>query len=195
MKNLENIMNFILEIDKLKNVFRRTPIMSGERQENDAEHSWHISVMALLLKDYYNKPVDIEKVIKMLLIHDLVEIYAGDTYAYDEKAYHDKADREQLAAEKLFSILPKAYKGCFMSLWEEFEADETNESEYASILDRTQPLLLNYHNEGRPWIKHGITKTQVITRVRKVIELNNPLSKYIMDIINDSVLKGYLIDN
>ncbi len=158
---LKKQLEFMLELDKMKNLYRQTYVLHEDRKENDAEHSWHIAVMAFLLEEYANFPVNTLKVIKMLLIHDVVEIDAGDTYRYDEKGYKTKADREEKAAQRIFGILPEEQKEEFYSLWREFEDCQTNEARFASVLDRIQPMLLNYTKGGTSWQEHGVYKSQV----------------------------------
>lgn len=141
-----------------KNIFRQTYLADGNRKENDAEHSWHLALMAVLLKEYSNEEVSLEKVIPMVLIHDLVEIDAGDTYAYDEAGAATKEIRERKAAERIFGLLPEDQKSRFRQLWEEFEAYETPEAKFAHVLDNCQPLLLNDASGGRSWAEHGVKK-------------------------------------
>lgn len=155
---------FILELDKLKNVYRQSLVLHEDRQENDAEHSFHLAMMVALLAEYANEPVDILRTMKMVLVHDVVEIDAGDTYYFDEKGNLDKAEREQKAADRLFALLPEEQAAEYRSLWEEFEAKETPEAKYAGALDRIQPMLLNYTKGGISWMRHGISEEQVRTR-------------------------------
>lgn len=186
-------IDFIIEIDKLKSIFRQSYLIDGSRKENDAEHSWHLAVMAFLLSEHFEKgAMDIPKVMKMVLIHDLVEVYAGDTYCYDEKGHEDKCEREKAAAEKLFSLLPDDQKQEFMELWREFENCTSVEARFAAVLDRLQPLLLNYHSKGKSWIEHDISKEQVLKRNQMVLEEEGPIKDYILKFIEDAVGKGYL---
>ncbi|MDD4544084.1 MAG: HD domain-containing protein, partial [Clostridia bacterium] len=141
-------IEFIKEIDKMKNILRMTLVSESERRENDAEHSWHLAMMAMLLEEYSDKPVNISHVLKMTLVHDLVEIYAGDTFAYDIEGNKDKEERENKAAEKLFSMLPDDQKDLIMSLWKEFDALETDDSLFANAMDRFQPFLSNVMTSG-----------------------------------------------
>ena len=155
-------IDFLVEIDKLKKVLRQTWLLDQSRYENDAEHSWHIAMAAMLFLEYADDPqVDLLRVIKMLLVHDLVEIDAGDTYAYDEKACLDQPEREQKAAERIFGLLPPDQSAEFRGLWEEFEARQTPEARYAAALDRFQPLLHNYRTGGRAWLDHAVTSDRV----------------------------------
>lgn len=186
-------IEFIVEIDKLKRVFRQNVVIGTKQNENDAEHSWHLAVMAIILSEYSStKELNISRVLKMLLIHDLVEIHAGDTFCYDVQGNADKLDREIKAANKLFSILPSDQSQEIMDLWQEFETMETPEARFAASLDRLQPLLLNYHTNGHTWKKPGITSERVLQR-NKVLENNTPqLWDYVQELIQDCIHKGYL---
>lgn len=190
---LEKQIEFITEIDKLKHIKRQTILMDGSRKENDAEHSWHLAVMAMLLSEHAaDKNLDLFKVMKMVLIHDLVEIDAGDTYVYDEKANEDKAEREQKAADRIFSILPEDQAREIRALWEEFEERTTAEARFAAALDRFQPLLHNYKTKGRSWKEHGVTKDQVMKRKESIKSGSKILGECAERLINESVEKGYL---
>lgn len=186
-------IEFIVEVDKLKRIFRQNAIIGTIESENDAEHSWHLAVMAILLSEYSStKELDMLRVLKMLLIHDLVEIHAGDTFCYDEKGNLDKLEREQRSADKLFNILPSDQAQEIMDLWLEFETMETPEACFAASLDRLQPLLLNYHTSGHTWKRPGINSEKVLKRNR-VLEKPVPLLwEYAQEIIEDSIQKGYL---
>lgn len=190
---LQQQIDFLVEIDRLKHVFRRTWLMDQSRYENDAEHSWHIAVAAMLFQEYADDPnVNLPRVIKMLLVHDLVEIDAGDTYAYDEQACLDQAAREQRAADRIFGMLPPDQAREFRSLWEEFEARQTAEARYAAAMDRFQPLLHNYLTSGRAWRDHGVTSDRVQVRNRPVSDGCSTLWQYAEDLIRDAVAKGFL---
>ena len=165
---LNSLLLFTAEIDKMTAIARRTLLVDGSRRENDAEHSWHIAVMALYFKDYAIEQPNIERVVKMLVVHDLVEIYAGDTFAYDEKGNEDKAQREKAAADKLYSILPKEYGDELRALWEEFDATETVDAKYGACMDRIQPFLHNTLTEGHTW--KDATLSQVKDRMAIVKE-------------------------
>ncbi|AUS95909.1 phosphohydrolase [Clostridium thermosuccinogenes] len=192
-ERLEKQVEFITEIDKLKHINRQTILMDGSRHENDAEHSWHLAVMAMLLSEHaVDKNIDLLKVIKMVLVHDLVEIDAGDTYCYDEKACEDKAEREQKAANRLFNILPEDQAREIRKLWEEFEERKTPEACFASALDRFQPLLHNYKTQGKSWREHGVTKDKVIKRNKAIEDGSVTMWEYAERFINESVEKGYL---
>ena len=184
---------FITEVDKLKHVLRRTYLIDGKRRENDAEHSWHLAVMAVLLSEYASEEPDLLKVVKMLLIHDVVEIDAGDTFAYDEAGHADKAERERRAAERIFNLLPADLAGDVFALWEEFEARETPEAKYAQALDRLQPILLNYGSGGIAWREHNISREQVIARNRHIQAGAPALWTYVRGLIDRAEDSGYLV--
>jgi putative hydrolase of HD superfamily len=186
-------IEFILEADKLKKILRRTTILDRSRQENSAEHSWHIALIVLVLSEYAEEDnLDLLQVIKLLLAHDLVEIDAGDTYCYDEIGGQDQKARETKAADRIFGILPSDQAVSFRSLWDEYEARETPESQFANALDRFQPFLHNYFTRGHTWKKHGIRKKQVLARMQPVDEGSHLLWDYISNLIDDAVKKGYL---
>lgn len=190
---LESQLAFVLEIDKLKRILRQTPITGPERrQENDAEHSWHLALMAPLLAEYSPEPVDLLRVVRMVLVHDLVEIDAGDTFAYDAAGYADKEERERKAAQRIFGLLPEDQRAAIWSLWEEFEAMATAESRFANALDRVQPLLLNYHTGGGSWAKHRVTRAQVFKRMEPVKHGAPALWPVIERIVEDAYRKGWL---
>ncbi len=192
-ERLKKQIEFIIEIDKLKQIYRRTVLMDGSRLENDAEHSWHLAVMAIILPEYAaQKNLDILRVIKMVLIHDVVEIDAGDTYLYDEQATKDKVEREQKAADRLFRLLPEDQAEEFRTLWEEFEERATPEAKFAASLDRFQPLLHNYVTEGKSWKKHGVTSDKVMQRGQHMREGAPTLWEHAKTLIQHSVEKGYL---
>lgn len=192
-ERLQKQLDFLLEIDKVKNIFRMTSITDGSRRENDAEHSWHLAIMALIFADYVDNDVDICKVMKMVLIHDLVEIYAGDTFAFDEKGYEDKAQREQEAATKIFGMLEKDQGKELRGLWEEFEEGQTKEAEYAIMLDTMQPLLLNYVAEGGTWKEHNIPLEKIYKRNEMTLTKGpQELKDLVNHIIDDCIQKGYI---
>jgi len=190
---LEQQIRFILEIDKAKTVLRRSRILDGSRRENDAEHSWHLAVMALLLAEYAERPVDIARVVTMLLIHDIVEIDAGDTFVYDATSNADKDEREQKAADRIFGLLPEDQGRAFRSLWEEFEARSTPEAKFAAALDRLQPLLANFHTDGSTWREHNITHEQVLAINRHMHEGSGRLWEYARALIDEAVRNGDLV--
>lgn len=191
-KDLQKTIEFIVELDKMKNVFRQTTIMDKSRRENDAEHSWHIAVMAMVLSEYADEDIDICHVIKMLLVHDLVEIYAGDTFCYDEKGYNDKDERERKAADKLFGMLPKEKGIQLKELWEEFEEMNTKESLFANSMDRLEPFLVNYQTKGGTWKTYNISKKQVFKRSEPIKNSSKDLWEFTVALIEDSFEKGYI---
>lgn len=186
-------MDFIVEIDKLKKVIRQTALTDGSRQENDSEHSWHIATMAILLSEYSNVPnLDLLKVLKMLLIHDLVEIYAGDTFAYDTIGNSHKAKREQEAAKKIFGLLPDDQKEELHTLWQEFEKEKTPEAKFAAAIDKLQPLILSFSNKGWSWTEHGVVSSQVLDSKKSIAEGSRDLWEYTKKLIQKSVDNGFL---
>jgi putative hydrolase of HD superfamily len=186
-------IEFILEADKLKHTMRRTILMNKSRRENSAEHSWHIALTVLVLSEYAEeKKIDVFRVIKMLLIHDLVEIDAGDTYCYDDQGRVDQAQREEIAADRIFNILPEDQARSYRSLWDEFEARDTAESRLANALDRLQPFLLNYFTEGQSWQEHDVKSSQVLSRMQPVEDGSPFLWNYVKKLLDDAVKKGYL---
>jgi putative hydrolase of HD superfamily len=191
---LSQQLAFILEIDKLKSILRQSPITCAERRrENDAEHSWHIAVMASLFAEYAPSAIDLSRAIRMLLIHDIVEIDAGDTFAYDAAAYADKDERECRAADRLFGLLPSDQAAEFRQLWDEFEAATTPESRYANALDRLQPLLLNSRTEGGTWTKHRVARSQVLTRMEPIRTGIPELWPVVLAIIEDACAQGWIL--
>lgn len=189
---LDQQLKFSAEIDKMTQVYRRTLLISGERHENDAEHSWHIAVMALLFKEYCVEEPNVERAIKMLVVHDLIEIYAGDTFAYDVKGNQDKAEREALAADKLYSQLPEEQGSELRTLWEEFDAMETVDAKYAACMDRLQPLLHNTLTEGHTWRDGGAVRPQVEERSGIIKEFMPEVYNWIKKNIDRGVAKGWL---
>lgn len=186
-------IDFILEADRLKKIARRTTLLDVSRQENSAEHSWHIALLVLILAEYAaDTDLDLLQVIKLLLIHDLVEIDAGDTYCYDEVGGQDQQKREIKAAERIFNILPADQADAFRALWDEYEARATPESKFANALDRPQPFLHNYFTRGYTWQKHGIHKNQVIARMQLVNDGSHFLGDYVSRLIDDAVKQGFL---
>lgn len=191
---LEKQIDFIMEIDKAKDILRRSLLTGTKRRENDAEHSWHLAVMAPILREYVKEDLDLARVINMVIIHDLVEIDAGDTFCYDVKANQDKRERELKAAERIFNILPKDQAELIYDLWNEFEEMKTIESRYAASLDRIHPLLLNIATGGHSWIENKTTKSMVLKRMAVVENTAPALWELVLDIINRGIKKGYLID-
>ena len=180
-------LDFILEIDQEKNIFRQTHLSGHGRSENDAEHAWHMAIMAYLLKEYANEEIDISRVMIMCLIHDVVEIDAGDTYAYDEEALKDQREREEKAKERIFSLLPEDQKKDLIALFDEFEAYETAEAKFAHALDNFQPLLLNHSNDGGDWKDHDVSASQVYQRQNKTRYGSEKLFE-----ITDMILKKHI---
>lgn len=192
LNRLEKQIQFVMEIDKLKHIYRQNLVADGSRRENDVEHSWHLAVMALLLQEYTVEPVDVLKVIQMVLLHDLVEIDAGDTFAYDPEAGLDKEERERLAADRLYSLLPDD-QGCELrALWDEFEAGESPEARFAACLDRLQPLLNNYHTQGGTWRMHDVSSAQVRKRMEPVGESAPVLGELVETLIESAIEQGIL---
>ena len=191
-ERLEKQVKFMLELDKLKNIYRQSYVLNEDRKENDSEHSWHLAVMAFLLAEYSNKPVDVLHVMKMVLVHDVVEIDAGDTYCYDTEGYKSKAEREEKAAQRIFGILPDDQREEFYSLWREFEDCQTDDAKFAALLDRIQPMLLNYTKNGRAWTEHGIKKEQVIARNTEYFEVSDSIGDLMRQVIDDAAEKGWL---
>ena len=191
-ERFEKQLKFILEIDKEKEIFRQTHISGGKRRENDAEHAWHMALMVWLLSEYSNKEIDICRTMLMVLTHDLVEVYAGDTYAYDKKLAATQKERETKAAEKLFGILPADQGEKLRALWEEFEQYETAEARFAHTMDNFQPMLLNDSNGGGDWVEHGVKRTQVEKRNEKTASGSEEIWEYMRSIIDRNVKKGSL---
>ena len=185
-------IQFIQEIDQLKQVLRQTLLMDGSRQENSAEHSWHLALMAISLEDYAPEGVDLPKAIKLVLLHDLVEIDAGDTFCYDSAANQDKALREIKAADRIFGLLPTEQGAKLRALWDEFEAQATPTAKFAAALDRLQPLLHNQQTKGGTWKLHGINRSQVMRRMQPVKTGAPGLWPFVLQVIEDCVAAGYL---
>ena len=194
LDRLQKQLNFILEIDKEKEIYRQTHIKGYKRQENDAEHAWHMAIMIYLLREYANEDFDIAKAMVMALIHDIVEIDAGDTYAYDTKNLATQSEREQKAADRIFGMLPDDQKEQMKALFYEFEEGKTPEAKFAKVMDNFQPLLLNDSNNGKDWRVHQIKKTQVINRQKKSQPGSNDIWEYTSKLIENNVKKGNLID-
>ena len=190
-ERLRKQLDFALEVDKEKNIFRQTHLSGHGRNENDAEHAWHMALMAYILKEYANEPVDIAKVMLMCMIHDVVEIDAGDTYAYDAEGIKTQKEREDKAKERIFSLLPDDQRAELIALFDEFEAYETPESKYAHAMDNLQPLLLNNSNGGSDWKEHGVTADQVYGRQSKTRLGSEKLYQEVTDkLIQEHLKKG-----
>ena len=195
MTRLEQQLQFIVEIDKVKQIFRQTYLADGTRKENDAEHSWHIALMAYLLQEYASEPVDVPRVMLMVLIHDLVEIDAGDTYAYDPEGAKTKAEREKKAAERIFGLLPKEQGEMLKGLWDEFEEYKTADAKYAHLLDNFQPLLLNDAFDGVSWVEHGVKKSQIYKRNERIEETSPEVWDCMQQVIEKHIQAGHVIDD
>lgn len=194
MDRMRKQIEFLMEIDKVKNIFRQTYLADANRKENDAEHSWHLAIAAFLLKEYAVEEVDLLKVIIMVLIHDLVEIDAGDTYAYDYKGAETKREREVAAADRIFGMLPVDQGEFFRELWEEFEAYESADAKYAHLLDNFQPLLLNNESNGLSWVEHDVKKSQVYKRNERIEETSPEVWKWMKNLVEKHVELGHLRD-
>lgn len=193
MENNERLlkqMAFIREVDKEKTIFRQTWLTDGTRKENDAEHSWHLAMMAMLLSEYANEKVDVLHVMSMVLIHDLVEIDAGDTYAYDDAGNKTKAKRELAAADRLFNILPEDQAKKLRALWDEFEEAKTPEAKFASTLDKCQPILLNDASGGKSWDEHEVYAQQIWKRNEKTAEGSETIWDFFKRIIEENIENG-----
>jgi len=186
-------IDFLVEIDKLKTVLRRAYIADASRRENSAEHSWHIAMMAMILAEYCQQDVDLFRVIRMLLIHDIVEIDAGDTGIYDHVAALDKTERETLAAERVFSLLPLDQAKELRKIWDEFEQGASPEARFARAMDRLIPLIHNYYTQGKRWKEDGITHAQVLTANQTIREGSQELWEFALSLIDESVSRGYLL--
>ena len=192
-ERLQKQIQFVIEADKLKQVYRRTLLMDGSRCENDAEHSWHLALLAVLLAEYAGAPgLDVPRVLKMVIVHDLVEIDAGDTYCYDRAGNATKAAREVKAADRIFGMLPEDQAADLRRAWEEFEARATPEAKFAAALDRVQPLLHNFRTEGRMWQKHGVTAREVMERNRHIADGAPALWEYAESLIREAVARKWL---
>ena len=191
-EKIKKQIEFIITIDEMKNVLRRNLVADASRRENDAEHSWHLAVMAMILEEYSADKVDISKVMKIALVHDLVEVYAGDTFAYDVKGNEDKLDREIMAAEKLFGMLKDGQGDEIRALWDEFEAKETAESKYANAIDRLQPLILNYLTNGHTWKLGDVHAPQIYKRMDIIRTATPELWHIVEGIISTSIETGLL---
>ena len=186
-------IEFIAECDKLKEIFRQTINTQSRRAENDAEHSWHLCLCVIVLAEHANAPdLDVLRVLKMLIVHDLVEIDAGDTFAYDVPAMATQHAREVVAAERIFGLLPPDQAGDFRALWDEFEAKETPESKFATAVDRFQPMLLNCRSQGAAWKRHGVTHARVVARNQPIAAGCNELWQYAEKMLQECVASGHL---
>jgi putative hydrolase of HD superfamily len=191
--DLEKQVRFVVELDKLKRVHRRTLLMDGSRHENDAEHSWHLALMAIVLCGYARESVDMLKVLKMALLHDIVEIDAGDTFCYDTEGEQHRLAREQKAADRIFGLLPAQQAREFHALWREFESRRTSEAKFAAALDRLHPLLHNYYTHGHAWQQYSVTSRAVLEKNKRIEDGSPVLWAYARRLIEDAVKKKYLI--
>lgn len=194
MDRLQQQMDFILEVDKLKNITRQTYLSSGERKENDTEHSWHLALMCALLAEHSNEKIDVLKTMTMVLIHDIVEIDAGDTYAYDAAGNTTKREREVRAAERIFHLLPADQALWLRGLWDEFEEGVTPEAKFAIALDKIQPVLLNDASGGKSWREHGVEVSQILKRNEHTPEGSRQLWEYAKELIDKNVENGNIKD-
>ena len=193
-ERFEKQLAFLLEADKEKNILRQTHLSGHGRRENDAEHAWHMAMMIYLLREYSNREIDLAKTMMMALIHDIVEIDAGDTYAYDSVGLKSQKEREARAAERIFGMLPQDQCDELRALFDEFEAGESAEAQFAKVMDNFQPLLLNNSNGGADWREHQVTKSKVIGRQQTSLHGSEDIWKYTEELINENVKKGNLID-
>jgi len=191
-ERFEQQLAFLKEVDKVKGIFRRTRLLDDSRYENDAEHAWHLALMAMVLSEYANgSDVDVSRVIRMVLLHDLVEIDAGDTIVYDTQGRAAAAERETRAADRIFGLLPADQRDEFRALWDEFEARQTPESRFAAAIDRLEPLLQNAATEGHAWIENGITRTQVEQANRHIGDGSRDLWDFVQQLFGECDRKGY----
>ena len=191
---LQRQLAFVVEIDKAKSILRNSLVIEEGRRENDAEHAWHLAVMARLLAEYAREEIDVDRVIEMLLVHDLVEIDAGDTFIYDTAARERQAEKERAAADRIFGLLPPDQAAALRAPWEEFEARQTPEAKFAFALDRLQPLLLNFHTQGHAWRKHGVRRAQVMAVNATIADGAPELWEYARGLIDEAVRRGYLAE-
>lgn len=191
---LQAQLDFLLEIDKLKTVLRQSYLLHADRRENAAEHSWHVAVMAMLLIEYAGAGIDHLRVLQLLLLHDIVEIDAGDAYCYDEAAMANKAERESRAARRLFGLLPEEQGLAWRALWDEFEAGLTREAQFANAMDRLLPILHNYHTQGKSWRAYGVRKAQVLARNGRIRQVSEDLWRRVEALLDDAVAQGWLAD-
>lgn len=191
-ERLARQLQFILEIDNLKGILRRSLLLGSRRQENSAEHSWHLAMMALVLAEHSNEPIDQLHTLKLVLVHDIVEIDAGDTYAYDADGHAGKDERERKASQRIFGLLPTDQAEEFIRLWEEYEGQQTPEARFALALDRLMPLLHNYHTGGVTWRENRVTKEQVEERMAPVAVGSDALGKAVAAVVEQAIASGLL---
>jgi putative hydrolase of HD superfamily len=194
-ENLLKQISFIKEIDKIKYIQRKTKLFNSDRPENDAEHSWHLAMMAIVLAEHADTPVDVLKVVKMVLIYDIVEIDAGDTFIYDNEKSHSNTDNERIAAQRIFGLLPQDQAHELIAIWEEFEAGLSNEAKFAKAMDRLEPLLQNTSKNGGTWKEFDVDYSKVYEKKKVVKEGSTTLWNYAENLLNESVAKGILKKN
>lgn len=194
MDRFERQLRFLLELDKQKEIMRQTYLADGSRKEGDAEHAWHMAVMAFVLADYANEEIDVLKTLKMILLHDVIEIDAGDTYAYDTEGNKTKKARELQAADRIYGLLPDDQQAQYKALWEEFEAMETPEAKFANMLDKVQPVLLNHASGGKSWREHEVRKSQILDRNKRTHEGSARLWEYARGLIEENVKNGNILE-
>jgi putative hydrolases of HD superfamily len=186
-------IEFIKEIDKIKYIQRRTKLINSDRHENDAEHSWHLAMMTIVLAEYSNTPIDVQKVLKMVLIHDIVEIDTGDVFLHDTSKNHDNTEEETIAAKRIFGMLPPEQAEEFISIWEEFEEGETNEAKFAKAMDRFEPLLQNASNKGGTWAEYNVGYERVFDTAYKIKKGSEAIWNYTEELLDRSVEEGILV--
>lgn len=184
-------LRFLLEVDKLKRILRQNLLVDGSRRENSAEHSWHLALTARTFAEYAPEGTDVDKVVEMLVLHDIVEIDAGDTFLFDQVSSQTQAERERAAADRIFPLLPEDQAERARALWEEFEARVTAEARFARAVDRLSPMLANWHNEGGTWVRFGITRAQVMEKVKLISEGSEALGAYATALVDDADRRGY----
>jgi putative hydrolase of HD superfamily len=190
---LRQQIDFILEIDRLKEITRRTYLASGNRRENTAEHSWHLAMLVMVLAEYAAEPIDVGHTMKLVLVHDIVEIDAGDTFAYDARGNSSKSERETAAADRIFGLLPPDQANRMRALWDEFEARATPEARFANVVDRLMPMLHNFYTDGKGWSEHGVTIDRVIERNQTIVAEGAPaLWDFVEHLLKVAIAKGYL---
>ena len=190
---LRQQIDFILEIDRLKEITRRTYLASGNRRENTAEHSWHLAMLVMVLGEYAAEPIDVGHTMKLVLVHDIVEIDAGDTFAYDTDGNNSKSKRETAAADRIFGLLPPDQAQSMRALWDEFEARATPEARFANVVDRLMPMLHNFYTDGKGWSEHGVTIDRVVERNQTIVAEGSPvLWDFVEHLLKVAIAKGYL---
>jgi len=193
IQNFKKQLDFIIEVDKLKQIIRQTLLTDSSRQENDAEHSWHMALAIFIFQEHAKiQPLDMVKAVKMVLIHDVVEIDAGDTFAYDLEAHSDKEERENKAAERIFGLLPEEQKQEYINIWREFEEGKSNEAKFVGAVDKFMPILHNYLTQGKQWKKHGVSAEMVQKRNSPIQQGSDVLWEKVLEMIEEGKEKGFL---